>query len=165
MTHEHLHLLKYITLYFFELSEKNSERESFESTLGLTSNVKKIMEVIKSASNPSTSFLLPFVKGFMTQNSLIFYRKRNWIKCFTKPYLMRGQPYKFFVWCCHLYTRVSNVVIYFLKKEIKGWHKYNCKFNIVENKYKMLISIKMRIGIFLCRKAKQTMKLSLAKYE
>ena len=80
----------------------------------------------------------------------LFYRKRNWIKCFTK---------KFFVWCCHLYTRVSNVVIYFLKKEIKGWHKYNCKFNIVENKYKMLISIKMRIGIFLCRKAKQTMIL------
>jgi hypothetical protein len=55
MIHEHLHLLKYITLYFFKLSEKIAKRESFESTLRLTSNVKKIMEVIKCSSNPSTS--------------------------------------------------------------------------------------------------------------
>ena len=71
MIHEHLHLLKYITLYFFKLSEKIAKRESFESTLRLASNVKKIMEVIKSGSNPSTSFLLPSVRGFMIQNSLI----------------------------------------------------------------------------------------------
>ena len=41
MIHEHLHLLKYITLYFFKLSEKIAKRESFESTLRLTYQIKK----------------------------------------------------------------------------------------------------------------------------
>ena len=71
MLHEHLHLLKYITLYFLKLSEKIAKRESFESTLRLTSNAKNLMEVIKSDSNPSTSFPLPSVRGCMIQNSLI----------------------------------------------------------------------------------------------
>ena len=41
MINEHLHLLKYITLYFFKISEKIVKRESFEPTLRLTSNAKK----------------------------------------------------------------------------------------------------------------------------
>ena len=41
MIHEHLHLLKYITLDFFKISEKIVKRESFESTLKTNIQCKK----------------------------------------------------------------------------------------------------------------------------